>query len=494
MKTPVQRMVRVCAIVALTGLTVMAPMRLASSAKAQGPPALPANETVFASGLSNPRGLTFGPDGSLYVAEGGPPTNTMSTIGQCTQVPAAGPYTGGFTSRISKISPTGVRTTVADNLPSSQTNPGLGSLVSGVASVQFMNGTLYGLEAAAGCSHGLAGTDNTLFRVNADGTTTTVADLSAFIKAHPVANPDVSPDGGDFEPDGTWYGMVAVRGAFYATEPNHQELDRIGPDGQITRVVDLSSMFVPPDGWKGATGIAYHGNFYLGQLGTFPVAPGTEGITKVTPSGQATIAASGLTSVLGVAFDAQGRLYALETDTVAGFPSPAAVGSGQVVRVNDDGSLTTVATGLTFPTAMTFGPDGALYVSNNGFGIPVAGAGQIVRVTVAAAGAPVVGTSASGTTASFTVSFTSKAAGQGEVYFGSGQGCTGLVEVGTRDQHAGTTSHTVTVSGNDLPGTVGDNGIQPGGTYNYELVTITSSGTEVDNNGGSCYSVTIPTS
>ena len=31
---------------------------------------------------------------------------------------------------------------------------------------------------------------------------------------------------------------------------------------------------------------------------------------------------------------------------------------------------------------MTFGPDGALYVSNIGFGVPIPGAGQIVRVEV----------------------------------------------------------------------------------------------------------------
>ncbi len=75
-------------------------------------------------------------------------------------------------------------------------------------------------------------------------------------------------------------------------------------------------------------------------------------------------------------------MYALETDTVAGFPGPAAAGSGQVVRINGDGSLTTIASGLTFPTAMTFGPDGKLYVSNVGFGVPVPGAGGIVRITV----------------------------------------------------------------------------------------------------------------
>ncbi|HEX6552739.1 MAG TPA: ScyD/ScyE family protein [Ktedonobacteraceae bacterium] len=338
-----------------------------------------AQVTVFATGLKNPRGLTFGPDGNLYVAEGGA-GGTNSTVGQCAQVVApVGPYTGGFTARISKISPAGARSTVIDNLPSSQTGPALGNLVSGVADVQFSAGTLYGLESGAGCSHGLIGTDNTIFRVNSNGTTTTVADLSAFLKAHPVANPDVD----DFEPDGTWYGMVAVRGAFYANEPNHQELDLITLDGRITRVLDMSTLFVPPPNWQGPTGIAYHGNFYFGTLGTFPVRPGTQNIYKVTPSGSIKVAASGLTAVLGVAFDVRGRLYALETDTVAGFPGPQAIGSGTVVCVNGNGTLNTVATGLTFPTGMTFGPDGKLYVSNIGFGAPP-GAGQIVRINTSA--------------------------------------------------------------------------------------------------------------
>src|ERR1017187_4532681 len=34
-------------------------------------PPLSSNATVFASGFNNPRGLKFGPDGVLYVAEGG---------------------------------------------------------------------------------------------------------------------------------------------------------------------------------------------------------------------------------------------------------------------------------------------------------------------------------------------------------------------------------------------------------------------------------------
>jgi hypothetical protein len=337
--------------------------------------------SVFASGLNNPRGLKFGPDGNLYVAEGGT-GGLNSTDGACDQVvPPVGPYTANVTgARISKISPRGFRTTVVDNLPSSQTSAASGSLISGVSDVAFIGNKLYALLAGAGCSHGVPSVPNGVIRVFPNTSWSLVANLSRFQMNHPVQNPD--PD--DFEPDGTWYSMVAVGGDLYALNPNHQELVRISPmTGPISRVVDISISYPGSTNWIGPTAIAYHnGNFFVGTLNPFPIVPGSSKVLKITPTGQISVFASGLTTVLGVAFDSAGRLYVLENTTGVGnqFPTP---GTGKVIRIDPSGNRNTlIASGLFLPTAMTFGPDGALYVSNVGFGPPPNGLGQVLRITV----------------------------------------------------------------------------------------------------------------
>ena len=146
------------------------------------------------------------------------------------------------------------------------------------------------------------------------------------------------------------------------------------PGGRISRVVDISAS----EGHVVPTALAYRGNFYIGNLRTFPIVDGSSKIWKITPNGRLKVVAEGLTTVLGVAFDRRGRMYVLE-NTVGGHDSPTP-GAGRVVRVGHQGQLEVVAAGLALPTAMTYGPDGNLYVSNLGFGPPPVGLGQVLKI------------------------------------------------------------------------------------------------------------------
>lgn len=347
---------------------------------------LSSNATVFASGLNGPRGLKFGPDGTLYIAEAGSGGST-STVGQCEQVPPpVGPYLGGNTARISKVDRFGTVSTVVSGLPSSVSPIGD---YEGVGDVAFLNGSLYAVLAGAGCSHGNLGTVNSVIKVDAkQGTWKQVADLSTFLMSHPAKYPNA----GDFEPDGTFYSMIASGGVLYTVEPNHGQVFSVTPFGVVKEEIDISKAenhIVP-------TAITEnYGTFYLGNLGTFPIVPQMEKVLTLTKDGcnwpfvlgfgcfqpqrglRLSGSRAGFTTVLGLDFGPDGLLYALELSEGPGFPTP---GLGKVVRLNRQGEIEDVATGLSVPTGMTFGPDGRLYVSN--FGAAPPGAGQIVKIIV----------------------------------------------------------------------------------------------------------------
>lgn len=320
--------------------------------------------SVLATDLRFPRGLKFGPDGRLYVAESGL-GGEDTTVGICDQDPAFGPFHSGRTSRVSSYDLKGNRRIVVDNLPSSIDIFGE---TFGAADVAFVNGTLYIVTNGSGCSQGVAYANNGILRLNGDGSLTQINDLSLWTQTHPVFNPPCC----DFSAEGVWWTLTFHNGALYTNNANTGDFLRVSLDGTTTRFLDISAT----EGHNVPTSVAVRGNFYLANLGEFPITPGSSSLYKILPNHTLMKLFDGLTAVVSLV-SLDGKLYALETSTAADFPVP---GMGKIVQISDSGELTEVLTGLTFPTGMTAGPDRALYVSEFGYGDP--GFGRILRVAL----------------------------------------------------------------------------------------------------------------
>ena len=367
-----------CAAATLAAITFLSPTCRAQS------PVDASNATPLVTGLEGPRGLIFGPDGALYIAEAGT-GGTLSTVGICTQVVAPiGPSLGGTTARISKFL-NGKLSVLASGLPSRVS--GVGDVI-GVADVAFLDGNLYALVGGGGCSHGNPTLPNGVVRVNLrNGNWSYITDLSLFLQEHPPAYNSYN----DFEPDGVPYSMVAENGALYVAEPNHAQILKVTTAGATSLTYDYSFHL----GDVTPTSIAFRDrNLYVGNVGIFPIRTTTERVTTLSknlaffdttrgfqpkPSdiGHFELAASraGFTTIVSLKFGPDGLLYVLELSDANGNPAP---GNGKVVRVNADGKLEDVVVGLNVPSGMTFGPDNALYISNWGAGGP----GAILRIVV----------------------------------------------------------------------------------------------------------------
>ena len=135
------------------------------------------------------------------------------------------------------------------------------------------------------------------------------------------------------------------------------------------------------------------GGVFVGTLTTVPFPDGGAQVMHVSTDGTVEVVWTGLTTVVDVAVDADGTLYALEMSTgnpaEPPFFNPA---SGRIVRQTGPDTAEAVHEGLMFPIAMEIGADGAFYVSTPAIGAND-GSGAIVRLDAAMTDSSVPATS-----------------------------------------------------------------------------------------------------
>ena len=342
--------------------------------------------TVIATGLDNPRGLAFGPDGALYVAEAG-----SGGAGPCAEGPE-GLRCYGATGSIARIDlRRGITTRVASGLPSAASSDG--SFATGPHDVSFQGlGNTFITIGYGGnplnrtSDFGPAGTQFArLVRLTANGAWEFQEDLGSYEAG---ANPT-----GD-EIDSNPYGLLAMSGRRVAVDAGANALNAIGAQGAFSTIATFPNRLadapdfleLPPgtqiemDAVPTSVALGPDGQLYVGQLTGFPFPVGGANVFRVgAHGGEPEIFASGFTAVVDVAFGSDGSLYVLEiarNGLLAAF-----IGndwSGALIRVAADGSRTELVPGsLVAPGGLAVGEDGAIYVTNNSI---FSGAGRVIRI------------------------------------------------------------------------------------------------------------------
>ena len=325
---------KVVSIGSVAALAVLALFAALQVTVAQGPPS---PGTLLAEGYIGSIGSVVDGECNLYVAEAGTGGDTVITV------PDLGDFYVGNTAQISKVDPTGAKTVAASGLWSAHQGDGNGY---GVIDVALLDGDLYYLLTGTGTP---LGSTNGVYQIEADGSSTLVADIGAFNDANAVDFPDAGPGGNP-------YSIMPFDGGFVVADGNFNRLLKVELDGTIEILISLDNV-VP----TGAT-VSPDGHIVWAQIGPFPHVPADGRVLRLDGT-TATTLASGLSNVIDVKYGADGTLYALTLgDADPTGEAPGVPFTGKISIVNADGTFSPIVEGFMFATSLEL-CDGDAYVT-----------------------------------------------------------------------------------------------------------------------------------
>jgi sugar lactone lactonase YvrE len=343
--------------------------------------------TVVVNALDNPRGLAFGPEGALYIAQAG-----SGGDGLCGPGPE-GTRCYGDSGAITRYDPaTGSITNVVTGLPSLATEDG-GLFAIGPNDLSFQGrGNLF-------FTIGFGGDPNVReAQFGPDG-----AKLARLGRATPNGNWRILEDLGEFEAganptgdevDSNPYGILALPGQQVVADAGANALLQVRQNGAISalatfpnRLADAPPFLglppgaqIPMDAVPTSVAVGPDGDYYVGQLTGFPFPVGGANVYRVPKEGGTPeVFAAGFTHIVDLTFGPDGSLYVLEiakNGLLAAFNTND--WTGALIRIAADGTRSELVPGvLTAPGGIAIGADGALYVTNNSI---FSGIGEVIRI------------------------------------------------------------------------------------------------------------------